>query len=503
MRRLSVRTRLMAALAALAVAALVLGAVAWVAIDRARDRLDRLHGETLAAVDGALVLSRQASDLAVLAPYLLALDSPFRIAQDGRKATALVDGIGAGLAFGDPLGAVISDTRRAIGALVEEASARAELRDRVLRVAAGLAKEERRFAALSARPAASIAERQDWLNLQRLASALLGAARAESLIAVGEFHREYFGLSQRMLAQRLRYGSADLAALMALAEGPEGLLELRRLELARGIRAEGALVRIRQGTAAVIAQSAAVTDGAQATISEERSRTTTAISLAKSTIVVVGLGAVALALAAALYVSGYVTANLRAISGAMMRLAAGDRSSRLPRGEGAGDEIGKLLHAFRSFRANALRLDRSNRQMAQRTALFGNMIEGISDGVAILSDTGALVTMNDRLAQVLRVDPGLLAGRPVLADVVAAQGWQGAVEASGFAVLTAVGHHVEWRESPLPGGGSVVLVSDATERRQMEERLAQIQRIEALGKVSGEVAHDFGNIFRRSRAACI
>ena len=44
------------------------------------------------------------------------------------------------------------------------------------------------------------------------------------------------------------------------------------------------------------------------------------------------------------------------------------------------------------------------------------------------------------------------------------------------------------------GGGTVVLVSDATERRQIDDRLRQIQRIEALGKVSGEVAHDFSNI---------
>jgi CheY-like chemotaxis protein len=39
-----------------------------------------------------------------------------------------------------------------------------------------------------------------------------------------------------------------------------------------------------------------------------------------------------------------------------------------------------------------------------------------------------------------------------------------------------------------------MLIADATERRQIEDRLHQIQRIEALGKVSGEVAHDFGNI---------
>lgn len=495
MRRLTVRARLLLALALLALATLTVGAVAWVALMRGADRLEHLHDETLTGVDRALTLSRQAADLATLAPYLLTLDSPFRIAQEGAQATGLVDAITPGLPEDDTLRATMVQTRSAIATLVRETSLRAGLRDRGLRLNAELARAERRFAALSARPAASVAERQDWLVLQRLAAALLGAGRAENLIGVGEFQREYVALFARIGAQGLRFGAEDLPPLRAIAEGAQGLFELRRQELARQIGAEAALVRIRQGAAAVTAHSAAVTAVAQVEIAAERASTTTAIALAKSTILLVGLASAGLALVAALYVSGYVTANLRAISDAMMRLASGDRQTRLPRGEGQGDEIGKLLHAFRIFRANALRLDRSHRQMAQRTALFENMMAGISDGVAILSEQGQIVARNDTLAKVLRVDPALFAGRPQLSDVIAMGGWHSSGGPGGFASLTSPdGHHAERRESALPGGGSVVLISDATERRQMDDRLRQIQRIEALGKISGEVAHDFGNI---------
>jgi signal transduction histidine kinase len=209
----------------------------------------------------------------------------------------------------------------------------------------------------------------------------------------------------------------------------------------------------------------------------------------------VGLASAALALTAALYVSGHVTANLRLISSAMMRLASGDRQTRLPRGEGQGDEIGKLFHAFRAFRANALRLDRSHRQMTQRTALYENMMAGINDGVAILSDQGHVVAHNDRLLRLLRLEEVRLAQRPQFAEIIAAEGWHLSHGPAGLATLTLPGGTIaELRESPLPGGGAVVLVADATERRQIEARLRQIQRIEALGKVSGEVAHDFGNI---------
>jgi signal transduction histidine kinase/HAMP domain-containing protein len=495
MKRLSVRARLLSALALLAFAVLTVGAIAWGALSRGNDRLDRLHGETLAGVDRALTLSRQAADLATLAPYLLTLESAFRIAQDGQQATAFVDAISAGLSPDSPLQSTLDETHRAIADLVRDTALRSGLRDRVLRINAELAGAERRYAALSAQSAPSLQQRQDWLSIQRIAAALLGAGRAENLVGVGEFQREYTRLNARLTGQQQDPEAGDLARLKAIAEGPQGLFELRRIELARQIGAEAALVRIRLGASAVAAHAAAATAEAQAVIAVERASTTTAIALAKSTLLAVVLASAALALAAALYVSGYVTANLRAISDAMIRLAAGDRQSRLPRGEGQGDEIGKLFHAFRIFRANALRLDRSHRQMAQRTALYENVMAGISDGVAILSDQGQIVAQNDRLAPVLRVDPARLSGRPHLAHVIAGAGWQAQERHAGLTNLSLPsGEHAELRESPLPGGGAVALIADTTERQQMEDRLHQIQRIEALGKVSGEVAHDFGNI---------
>lgn len=495
MSRITVQTRLLAALSLLAVAVLTVGAIAWGALTRGNDRLDRLHGETLAEVDRALALSRQAADLATLAPYLLTLESPFRIAQEAEASTALVDAIAAALPADASLHADLDETRRAIAALVRDTSLRAGLRDRTLRLNAELAAMERRLGALSARPDIPPDRPRIWLALQRTAAALLGAGRAENLIGVGEFQREYTRLSAGLAVPPAGPEAAELARLRAIAGGPDGQFERRRVEIARRIGAESALVRIREGAALVAAYAAAATAEAQSVIAAERASATTAIAVAKSTLLVVVLASAVLALVAALYVSGYVTANLRAISEAMMRLASGDRQTRLRRGGGHGDEIGKLLHAFRTFRANALRLDRSHRQMARRTALYENMMAGISDGVAILSDQGQIVAHNARLAPALRVDPARLSGRPRLAEVMAGAGWIAGERRGGVAGLSLPdGPQAELRESPLPEGGAVVLISDTTERRQVEDRLRQIQRIEALGKVSGEVAHDFGNI---------
>ncbi len=495
MKRISVRARLLFALAALTLATFLVGAIAWAALERTTARVNRLHGDTLAAVDAAMTLSRQAAGIATRAPYLLLLDSPFRIAQEGAVTVAAIDEIVIGLPQGDALVATLADMRAATVEMVEHMQARAGYHDQTLRSNAALAKAERRFALLAAGTDTPLAEREHWFTLQRLAAALLGAGRAENLIGVGEFQRAYHLLRRIANSDGLREGHGDLADLAVIAEGRAGLFELRRLELANQIGAQGALVRVRRGAAAVIAHAEAVTADAQAAIAVERAETISAIALRKSTIVVAVFASAALALSAALYVSGYVTGNLRAVSDAMMRLAAGDRALRLPRGEGAGDEIGKLFHAFRTFRANAIRLDRSNRRLAERNALFEKMMSSITDGVAILSDTGAIIARNDRLAQVLRIDPAQDSKRDRLDDLVSRGGWAETPGPTGNHMLsTADGHYALRRESPLPGGGAVVLIADITEQRQVDDRMQQARRIEALGKVTGEVAHDFGNI---------
>jgi len=506
-----IRTRLWLALGFLAFTTVFVGGIAWLALDRASTRLQLVHTQTLEQVARSLRLSKQSSDLATSAPYLLNLKSSFIIQAEGQK---LIDGLVPVLeewpsptkeqadgiyTFETEISLAAKEMNRAIADLVASATAASGERDRTRVLRNDLVRIEHMFYGFLSDENTQRRIIPMWLGLQAETNELIRASNAQSMVNLGERRRRFQRMQREFsflnASESPRYWADNLAAL---STGEDGLFLVRRRELSHRLTSQSALFRIRHSAAQISALAAQFATNAEDFLTRQRRDTASSMAFAKVLILGALIASISIATLAALYVSGYVTRNIRIISEAMERLASGDRNTRLRLNVQANDEVGKLHAAFRVFRANAFRLDRRNRQLHQQNAMFENIFNNITAGVAITDEQGritqsnqsfaALFSNTDTLANITDV----LARSPFAAQSKAAgltAGYRGAAELTG-----SDGRVLELRCSGLPDGGGIWLFYDATERREMQVRLNKIKHIEGLSKLTGEVAHDFGNI---------
>ncbi len=512
--KFGIRTRLWLALAFLVCATVFIGGIAWFALDRASARLQLVHTQTMEQVARALRLSKQSSDLATSAPYLLNLRSSYIIQTEGQK---LLDSLvpvmeewpsptkeqAEGIyTFEAEIALSAKKMNSAIADLVASATAASGARDRTRTLRNDLVRIEHTFYGFLANENTQRRIIPMWLALQAETNELIRASNAQSLVNLGE-RRRRFQRMQREFAflnavESPRYWAQTLADI---SSGEEGLFLVRRRELAHRLTSQGALFRIRHNAAQISTLAAQFAVNAETFLSRQRNNTARSIAFAKVLILGTLLASISIATLAALYVSGYVTRNIRIISDAMERLAAGDRSTRLRLNVQANDEVGKLHAAFRVFRANAFRLDRRNRQLHQQNAMFEKIFKNITAGVAITDEQGRISQSNQGFTDVFpaAVDAGTSVS---IVDVFARSPFAKQAESNGlkadFRGATEItgtdGRVVDVRCSHLPDGGGIWLFYDSTERRELDNRLNKIQHIEGLSKLTGEVAHDFANI---------
>ncbi|OCP25082.1 MULTISPECIES: ATP-binding protein [unclassified Ensifer] len=500
-RHLSVQQKLLGSLVLLSAATVLIGAVAWVALDRSEKRLSALHSATVQDVGDALAISRLVSQLSSTAPFLLTLQSSYLIEKEAaavlETARRIEEQVGAlssshprlAVQFDMPLGAL----RIAVADLVAATQQQSVIRDAKLRLDRELLLLD--SAILPGQDTSALANPQQQFAVRQLIDLLAAARRTDNLFHLGELDREYHAV-RRQVSQTM---PGQLSKLTGDGEGPARIFELRRMEFAFLARARNALARIREQTENINQLSATVIAQADVKLYAVRLDTRSSIDYAKVVILIVGTISAVVTILAALFVVRYVAANLRAISEAMVRLALGDRGSRLARTRQPDDEIGKLFHAFRMFRATVLRLDRLNRQLRRKNLLFETVVAGMSDGVAIIAPQGTIAAVSPNLPKVLRIGAGAVAVNRTLSGVFEASPFARAnirhdTAPENHELRSADGGVIECRVAPLPDGGVVWLFSDVTERRRVEARLNEIRRIESLGKIAGEVAHDFGNI---------
>jgi PAS domain S-box-containing protein len=136
------------------------------------------------------------------------------------------------------------------------------------------------------------------------------------------------------------------------------------------------------------------------------------------------------------------------------------------------------------------------------------IVEGTSDGIFSVDESGAIVSWNGAMAGIHGTPAAGALGRPA-ADVLRPG------EPNGFFVAelrAAAGDEVTVRHAdgtprllrvssaPLASGGSVFVAADMTERRELESRVRQAHKMEAVGRVAGGIARDFHDTLQVIRA---
>ena len=453
-------------------------------------------------------------DLATSAPYLLNQGSNFLIEQEGNKLRVILQTVREewpSQSISNPrtedIFTVTYEMEQGIEDLVGASQSLDQVQTQIRSRVAALSSLREQVVKEIADPAINDGERLVWWTLQSMNADALTAAYAGNLIGVGEEQRQF--QQQNLIATQAELTDRQALYIQSLQQqvAPDnGIFELRRAELGIVLSAQNALFRIRRDANSINQIAAEFAQEAENFLTAERTASSSTIQLTRISVTGIGLLGLVCALAAALFVSRYVAFNIGQVSGAMVRLAKGDRTSVLPRKLGGDDEIGDLFRSFRSFRANALRLDRSNRQLDQRNALFEKVFANIQVGIAITDASGRVTASNPEFGDILRLAtsrqiPGSFVDwldqsrfGPVVHAMSSKNAFRGHLELSSDD-----GQILELRASRLPEEGRVWLIADVTESRKISSRLKQIDRIETLGKLAGDTAHDFGNILSTIR----
>jgi two-component system sensor histidine kinase AtoS len=176
-----------------------------------------------------------------------------------------------------------------------------------------------------------------------------------------------------------------------------------------------------------------------------------------------------------------------------------------------GAFAGTLADAERRQRQRAqdaaVQLDAANKQLQTQVdlahrmrALIESILESIDSGVLTLDLQGQITTINQAAQTLLGGPKGIEAAMPqsIRDDLLAG--------ARGYQQIAVAGRMLGLHGSALIGGqretiGTVLVLDDLTERRALEEQVQRAQRLAALGRLAGGLAHEIRNPLAITRAA--
>lgn len=223
-----------------------------------------------------------------------------------------------------------------------------------------------------------------------------------------------------------------------------------------------------------------------------------------------GIGLTALiAIAAALLCAKMTCRPLFELMNDVQRVADGDyTTSAIRKGY---LEIQQLRENFTKMAA-AIMLREQNIKNSER--LHRDLIEAIPHGIQENDLNGIITFTNSSYDRILECDKGAAIGRPIWATQVSEEKQLELQEYFKYLVrkqpiptpyiasaITYKGNiieiQVDWQYNRDPAGnltGFISVITDITEKKQLEDNLRQAHKMEAVGTLAGGIAHDFNNI---------